>query len=413
VKATTEPPPPANRLGPRPLPFHLLAALTAWTSSYPALPLARSGLLAWNPALQENVAGLRSALAAASLEQLNAALNREIRQRLDLFLTGLLRYRASTTRRTMAEPPAVWAAGSTRLLDYRQQGAGGPAVLLVPSLINRAYILDLGPRASFVRAFAAAGFRPFLLDWGTPGETEAAFGLDDYILGRLSGALDAANLLLDRPPVLLGYCMGGLFALPLALLKPQAVSGLALLATPWDFHADGGGQAAMLGQLRPLLESLLVTCHELPIDALQALFAGLDPLLAGRKFRRFATLPPTCAAARAFILLEDWLNDGVPLVEKVARECLDHWYGDNVMARGAWRVGGRLIEPGALRVPALAVIPAQDRIVPPGSARALALALPGATILEPPLGHIGMMASPRARALLWLPLMRWLKRAAS
>ncbi len=49
----------------------------------------------------------------------------------------------------------LWRDGSTRLLDYRP--AGGAPLLVVPSLINRAYILDLAPGRSLLRHLAEAG----------------------------------------------------------------------------------------------------------------------------------------------------------------------------------------------------------------------------------------------------------------
>jgi polyhydroxyalkanoate synthase len=47
--------------------------------------------------------------------------------------------------------------------------------------------------------------------------------------------------------------------------------------------------------------------------------------------------------------------------------------------------------------------------VPPASASALAAALPQATRLEPPLGHIGMIVGRQAEALMWQPLAGWLR----
>ena len=91
----------------------------------------------------------------------------------------------------------------------------------------------------------------------------------------------------------------------------------------------------------------------------------LDPLLALRKFTRFAALAEGSAAARGFVALEDWLNDGVPLALPVARECLGGWYGENAPGRGAGAVAGTAGPAGARRVPGLVVVPAQDRIVPP------------------------------------------------
>ena len=84
-----------------------------------------------------------------------------------------------------------------------------------------------------LRFLAGAGLRPLLLDWGWPGEVERGFTLTDYMAGRLERALVAVG----APVVLAGYCMGGLLAMAAAQRRPEQVRALALLATPWDFHA--------------------------------------------------------------------------------------------------------------------------------------------------------------------------------
>jgi polyhydroxyalkanoate synthase len=66
--------------------------------------------------------------------------------------------------------------------------------------------------------------------------------------------------------------------------------------------------------------------------------------------------------------------------------------------------------PQAIELPSLCVIPAQDRIVPPASATALAERLAKSERLTPPLGHIGMVVGGRGRAELWAPLAAWLAR---
>ncbi len=400
------------RLGPRPLPLHLMIASTTWLSSLDALPLARSGSLAWKGDLATEAVALAPALASAPPEALLAALGDEARRRLALYLDGIVAYRAHSYRRRLADPPVLWEEGTTRLLDYQPRGAPKAAALFVPSLINRAYILDLAPGRSLMRWLADAGIRCFLLDWAAPSEAERGFSLDDYILGRLAGALDAAVEAQGGPVVLLGYCMGGLLALPIALRAPDKVSALSLLATPWDFAADGGVQRGLLMAHRDALARVIELFGVLPTDVIQGLFAGLDPLLAARKFLRFATLDPNSDAARAFVAREDGLNDGVPLAGPVARDCLFGWYDENRPGRGAFRVGGEPIRPEHIRKPSLVVIPADDRIVPPPSAEALATSIPGALAWRPSLGHIGMIASPRAATALHQPLARWIIDAA-
>ena len=209
--------------------------------------------------------------------------------------------------------------------------------------------------------------------------------------------------------MLLGYCMGGLLTLALALRRRGDLAGLALLATPWDFHADAAAQSAQAAAAAALLAPLLDHLGELPVDAIQALFAGLDPQLVMRKFLAFARLDPAHRKAVAFVALEDWLNDGVPLAAPVARECLAGWYGENTPATGHWRVAGKAVDPARLDLPTLGIVPAGDRIVPPASAMALCEAIPNAAILRPTAGHIGMVVGGRAVELVWQPLLTWLK----
>jgi polyhydroxyalkanoate synthase len=343
-----------------------------------------------------------------------ASLHREIGRRLDRLAQGVLAYRRHPLRRPPDDPPVVWQEGSTRLLDFgavdgtaRKRGAR--AVLVVPSLINRWEVLDLTPEKSLLRAMAHAGLRPYLVDWGTPDADERQFDLDAYV-ARLDRALGFVAKRARRRPAVMGYCMGGTLTVALAALRPRRIAGLALLAAPWDFHADKTGHAFLLSA-GPLLARLAEQAGELPVDILQTLFWSLDPWLAVKKFGRFLGMDPASETAREFVLLEDWLNEGPPLAGPVARECLVGWYGENLPATGQWTVGGKRIVPSRIKLPALVMIPSGDRIVPPLSAAALAepqRGLKNATRLDLPLGHIGMVVSGRARELCWTPLLDWL-----
>ncbi|MCB9948072.1 MAG: alpha/beta hydrolase [Rhodospirillaceae bacterium] len=394
------------RQGPRPLALHLALAQTAWASSLAVLPHLKSGLPGWNPT------DPRLAQTAAALLEHDArgieALEREIDRRHAQLLTGIARYRSHPYRRALPDPPVLWQEGSTRLLDYRPDGH--PAALFVPSLVNRGYILDLSARHSLLRWLADQGLRPLLVDWGRPDEAARDFTLTDYVAGRLDRALDVALHFAEGALPVVGYCMGGLLAVALAQRRREAITGIALLATPWDFHAEAPDHARRGADVAAMLGPLLDSWGELPVDVLQTLFAGIDPLSTVAKFMAFADGPGE--RAEAFVALEDWLNDGVPLAGPVARECLAGWYGENTPARGRWRIAQRPVMPGAVRRPSLHMIPARDRIVPPASARALAAAMPGAEVVEPPLGHIGMMVGGGARRDVWQPLARWLSARA-
>ncbi|MDY0881377.1 alpha/beta fold hydrolase [Dongia soli] len=442
---------PMRRLGPRPLPLHLSLALASWSNSALILPgfnlvwqnlkeqEAQSGRpdraasanhppLPIPPSLKEMLAELGPQLDAADPAALAQALTEEGHRRLDAFLTGVLAYRRTDSSPTERTRAVLWSEGSTRLLDYRRKTASAenriaPRVLVVPSLVNRYQILDLDPSISFLDYLAEAGFHPFVVDWDAPGSLERDFTLSDYIAGRLCRALDIVRQQEGGPIIVIGYCMGGLLALAASQLyragnDPAAkdLAGLALLATPWDFHAEAVGHARMVAALGRQLEPALQILDELPVDLLQVFFALLDPFLVTRKFQNFAALdrqdPTGSAAAGRFVALEDWLNDGVPLVTRVASECLINWYGDNTTMRGGWRVAGTAIDPKQLSIPCLAMVPSSDRIVPPGSALALGRLLPNCRIETPAAGHIGMMVGARAKTAIWPQIASWMRDVA-
>ncbi|MDE8345117.1 MAG: alpha/beta fold hydrolase [Acidocella sp.] len=316
-------------------------------------------------------------------------------------IAGIAAYRGHPYHRNVADKTPIWREGETTLVDY---GGDGPAVLFIPSLINRAYILDLMDDASMLRWLAAQSVHPYLLDWGWPGPVERGFSLTDYVAGRLERALAA----ISGPVVLAGYCMGGLLALAGTLRNPGKVAGLALLATPWDFHQPDAQTARRIAEALLPMEGLMRLSGTLPIDALNTLFAMVDPHGVGDKYRDFAGQDQTTARARRFVAMEDWLADGVPLAATVARETLGGWYGENTPARGQWRITGLPVDPGALTVPVFCAIPARDRLVPSASASALADRLHAPTIIEPEAGHIGMIAGAHAQSTLWQPFKDWL-----
>jgi polyhydroxyalkanoate synthase subunit PhaC len=398
MTAATETP---ARRGPRPLLLHLtLAMLRSNVSLATSTPLSAG--FSNSSALEAIRSALRDGGAEAAFPK--AVLDETLR-RDGALIAGIAAYRRHPWRRTLSEPPALWSEGGSRLLDY---GGNGPVVLVIPSLVNRSWVLDLMDGHSMLRWLAAHGVRPLLLDWGWPGETERRFTLTDYVAGRLERAMAEAARLSGGAIRIAGYCMGGTLAVAAATRRPDLVSGMALLATPWDFHAGDPRQPRQAADCLPLLEPLLAFNGTLPVDTLQALFTLLDPWGVAEKYRAFTRLDPAGGRARLFVALEDWLNDGIPLAAPVARECLAGWYGENTPARGAWRIAGQAVDPSVIDRPAFVAIPARDRIVPPGSASALAERITGAVVHRPAAGHIGMVAGGRAESALWQPLLDWL-----
>ncbi|WP_421782957.1 alpha/beta fold hydrolase [Kiloniella litopenaei] len=340
--------------------------------------------------------------------EFHQALDRAIARRFSLYQEGIKKYQDADFINIRNHTPVVWSQGSASLLDY-SEGKGGYPLFVIPSLVNRYYILDLMQEKSFLRWLVGEGWAPYVVDWGRPDVAEHDFGLEDYIVRYLQPALQEVAEQSGQKPIVIGYCMGGTLATALTVLNQPKIRSLVLIASPWDFHEGKDERAIQQGKWLQCLLPLVQSIGHLPSEILQGLFASLDPTLSLRKFSNFRSFGENTEQAKTFISLEDWLNDGVPLTQKVARECLQGWYGENLTEKGLWSIAGETITLDKVLLPTLSVVSDNDRIVPKASSLAGAESLANSAIIHTSLGHIGMMVSRGAQSKSWIPMSDWMK----
>ncbi|MEM7569075.1 MAG: alpha/beta fold hydrolase [Pseudomonadota bacterium] len=397
-----------RRAGPSPLVLHMAMARWQYAGAQAGLgQFLHSGAL---PGMDDMSAAQWSAdFGDIEPALISAALGDYCAARLKRFLAGVEGYQTHPfVRPSPQRPVAARAEGAVA----RDCGGAGPPVLLVPSLINPSWVLDLLPGRSFADALSGGSKnRVFLVDWGTPQAAQSRYRLEDYVMRQLVPLL---RTLAGRhgPVHLAGYCLGGNLALAAALQAPDAVRSLTAIATPWDFAAMGTPARTLVRETQRQLAPVLARKGLMPAEALQALFAQLDPTQMERKFHDFALLdannPDHRRQMEHFIAVEDWSNSGPPLAASAAQDCMTHFYHENAPCERAWRVQGHAVDPSALSCPSLVLTALKDKIVPPASTRALAQQTPGSTLMEVDAGHVGMMVGSRARALCWEPVIEWL-----
>ncbi len=317
--------------------------------------------------------------------------------RLRAVLAGLRRYQEAPAATARAEKPEIARVGGVSLRDHGDRKAGGPPIVIIPSLINPASVLDLAPGNSLLAGLAARGLRPLLVDWGETAPLDMAEIVSDRLVPLIAG--------LGEPVALVGYCLGGTLALAATALLGPRVTRAALLATPWNFTGYGDARPRLAdwwARTEPLATQLGV----LPIDLLQPAFWALDEAGVAAKYARLASAP--AADVAGFATLEDWSNTGAALSLAAARMLAETLYRDDAPGRGHWTIAGQRIDPAALGIPILDIIAARDRIVPPAAALST---LGVGTPLSLAAGHVGMVVGGRAPHLLWDPLAAWLVRA--
>ncbi len=307
----------------------------------------------------------------------------------------------------------IWSEGSSRLLDYghcpEATNPDGPPILVVPSLINRAYILDLNENCSLLRYLAAQGLRPLLLDWGIPSDTEREFDLNTYTTQRLLPALKVSSGLTNKPVGVLGYCMGGTLAAGVLSLRNTDVGAFATIGSPWNFDASKGVTASLRAvatkpQATEMVENIGQVFGMIPTEFFQQLFALINPMQAAVKFRKLNNMDLNSPAANHFVAIEDWLADGVPLVTPSAKDVLIDWNLNNATATGSWKLRGTPVDLSRIQQPTLHVCGLRDSITQFDVATAMAKEIPNAKLLTPDAGHVGMIVGSKARETVWKPV---------
>ena len=90
----------------------------------------------------------------------------------------------------MGNSPAdvIWRRRSLRLLHYRPATAAKASyarpLLIVPSMINRHYVVDLMPGRSLVGHLVEAGIDCYLVDWGKASAEDRLLDFDACIEDR-------------------------------------------------------------------------------------------------------------------------------------------------------------------------------------------------------------------------------------
>lgn len=306
----------------------------------------------------------------------------------------------------------VLRMGTSELLHYRPRTAKQhpTPVLLVPSLVNRHWILDLTIDRSVVGLLLDQGFDVYLLDWGVPDAGNELTTLGEYILGRLHLAVEQVAGPSGHPVSLLGYCMGGTIALAYAALRPELVRNLILLATPVDLCDDGmltqwsqSGHFdfSTLGDAFGLVDG----------DFLQNGFTLLKPTWPVRQLISLWQLAWNEDFIKRHLSMSKWVNSPIPVGGKAYAQWCNDIYRDNLLAKGEWRLAGEPVHLSKVTASTFNAIAEHDHLIPTESSTVLDQHLTGTadhkTVVFP-CGHIGLSVGGAAAKRVWPEIGDWL-----
>jgi polyhydroxyalkanoate synthase len=313
----------------------------------------------------------------------------------------------------MPTPRDVIAREGTAALYRFAPPAGvtrrGRPVLLVPSLINQWYVLDLRRGASLVAALVEAGLDVFCLDWGAPEDEDRHRTWDD-VLGRLDRMVRRTLRTAGATQLgLVGYCMGGTLAAIYGALHPTRVAALVDLAGPIDF-AKGGMLRTMVDR-RWFDADAIADAGNVSPEQMQSGFTALRPTLELAKAVGAPELMLDRSAHDALRALDAWASDNIAFPAAAYRTYIGELYQDNRLVAGTHRALGRVVSLAAITCPTAAIVADKDTICPPAAATALLdhVATRDTTVLRVPGGHVGAVVGSRAARELYPALATWLE----
>lgn len=299
----------------------------------------------------------------------------------------------------------------------RYAPAGAPTtgqllpVLLIPPLMVKPFIFDLHPGRSLVAFLLRHGFPVYLVDFGEPDEADSYVALDDYVLDWLPTACAVVKEDVGtRELSLLGYCMGGLFALAhVAANEDTSVRNIVSIGAPVDTNKMGlfAWMAKLAGGQ---IDFMTRRIGNVPGGLSSAVFRLLTPM---KNITRYADLFMNMwdrEYVNGFDAMNQWISQFIDYPQTAFLQFQREFVRHNKLVKGQMTFGAKVADLRRIHAALLVFAGRTDQIAPPASVRAVldAVGTKDKTFRLVPGGHMGIFAGANAPQFVWAPSAKWL-----
>ncbi|WP_019631241.1 alpha/beta hydrolase [Actinomadura atramentaria] len=292
----------------------------------------------------------------------------------------------------------------------------GPPVLLVPPLAAPARCYDLRRGCSLAEHLVGAGRLSYLLDYGPIDRDDRDLGFDEWVGEVLPAAIRTVSADAGGQPVqLVGWCLGGIFALLAAAADPSLpIASIAAVATPVDTSA-----VRFVPPLRPLAR----IAGGAPTGVVNALFGGIPQPVVKRAYQlvgidkyvlrpyKMLTNIDNAEFLAQVEAVDHFTNSMLAYPGRTADQIYRRLLRDNALTGEGVEIQGRAVALDGVRVPVLAVAGSGDAVAPVASVHPLTRLLVNAPEVRFAIasgGHLGVLTGRSARRTTWAHLDRWL-----
>ncbi len=240
-------------------------------------------------------------------------------------------------------------------------------LLIFPPWINKFYILDLREENSMIRWLTDKGYSVFLVSWRSADHSMSEITWDDYIrLGGYEAVTQVCKIANSDHVNTVGYCIGGtMLSGALARMAQDGdtrVSSATFFASQADFVEAG---------------DLLVFTDEESLSYIESLIDQNGGIMAGEDMgETFNYLRPADLVwkyvvdsymlgkkPRPFDLLY-WNADQTNIPGPTHKTYLRDLYGENALSNGTFKVLGKTVSLGDVKIPMFLQAGREDHISP-------------------------------------------------
>ncbi|MDB6020871.1 MAG: Poly(R)-hydroxyalkanoic acid synthase, class PhaC subunit [Pedosphaera sp.] len=325
-----------------------------------------------------------------------------------------LAQKAMSVRKGASPSEVVYEEDRLKLLHYLSDEPPRyqTPLVFVFALVNRPYILDLKEGRSVVSHYVKAGFDTYLIDWGSPTDSDSHLTLDDYVNGYMANVVDYLCERTGAPQVnMLGYCMGGTMSAMFTAMHQKKIRNLLLLAAGIDFATREGLLNLWTDPKYFDVDKFVDAFGNAPAEFLQASFQILKPVqnLIEKPINFFEKADDD-KFVDDFFTMETWLNDNIAVPGGVFREFVKCLYQKNLLVKNRMPVGKHIVDLRKITCPVLNIMAQNDDLVPCAQSAPFndLVGSKDRKSIVVPAGHIGLAVGSKAQKEAWPEACRWL-----
>ncbi|MEJ7794308.1 MAG: alpha/beta fold hydrolase [Nocardioides sp.] len=303
----------------------------------------------------------------------------------------------------------------------------GDPVLLVTPLAAPSLCFDLRRGCSLVEHFVTGGRPTYLVEYGEVSFKDRNLGMEHWVDEVVPAAIRAASEHAGGRPVhLIGWSLGGIFALLTAADQPDLpIASVTVAGSPVDVT-----RVPLVAPLRPLLTLPLgwgTQGRGAITRAYQAMGGAPKPLVKWAfqlsSVQKLVTKPLAVAAnlddtdfLAQLEAVDQFTDNMIAYPGRTFGQLYHRFVKGNALVGGEFELGDRTISLASITVPVLVFGGATDGIAPIASVKAVIALLAGspeARFEIVPGGHLGMLTGRAARGTTWQVMDEWVDQWSS